>query len=88
MSFGVCVVECMCAQARPQIILSSERVLRNGDRTHINSKGKSPLYWRLRGGLNMQRCITQDSKPNILSTGLCHTSDLKIGTPVAILPGA
>ena len=36
-------MECMCAQTRPRFMLSSERVLGNGVRTHGNSKGKSPL---------------------------------------------
>ena len=33
-------MECMCAQTRPRFILSSERVLGNGVRTYVNSKGK------------------------------------------------
>ena len=33
-------MECMCAQTRPQFILSSERVVGNGVRTHVISKGK------------------------------------------------
>ena len=32
----------MCAQTRPQFILSSERVLGNGLRTHVHSKDKNP----------------------------------------------
>ena len=43
--------------------------LGNGFRTHDYSK-KNPLYHRLRGGLNPQRCITQDSEPNTLPTEL------------------
>ena len=35
-------MECMCAQSRPQFMLSSIRVLGNGVRTHVNSKGKIP----------------------------------------------
>ena len=31
-----------CAQTRPWFILSSKRVLWNGVRTHVNSKGKIP----------------------------------------------
>ena len=31
----------MRAQTRPRLILSSERVLGNGGRTHVNSKGNS-----------------------------------------------
>ena len=33
-----CVMECMCAQTRPQFILSFKRVLGgNGERIHVNS---------------------------------------------------
>ena len=32
----------MCAQTRPRFILSSERVLGNVVRTHVNSKGNIP----------------------------------------------
>ena len=38
--FWVHIMECMCAQTRPRFILSSERVLGNGVRTHVNSEGK------------------------------------------------
>ena len=40
--FCVRAMECMCAQTRSQFILSSERVLGNGDRTPVDSKGKIP----------------------------------------------
>ena len=40
--FLVRAMECMCTQSRPQFILSSERFLGNGMRTHVNSKGKLP----------------------------------------------
>ena len=40
--FWVHGMECMCAQTRPQFILSSERVFENGVRTHVNSKGEIP----------------------------------------------
>ena len=33
-------MECMCPQTRPQFILSSERVLGNEVRTHVNSEGR------------------------------------------------
>ena len=42
-------MECMCAQTRPQFMLSSKEFLGNGVRNHVNSKGKKTLYWRLRG---------------------------------------
>ena len=48
----------------PLFILSSERVLGNGVRTHVDSKGKNPLCHRPRGGSNPQCYIMQDSKPN------------------------
>ena len=60
----------VCAQSRPQFILSFERGLGNGVRTHINSKGKNPLYRRLRGGSNPRRSITQDTELNTLLTEL------------------
>ena len=60
----------MCAQIRPRFILSSERFFGNGVRTHVNSKGKNPVYRRLRGGSNPRRCITKDSEPNALLTEL------------------
>ena len=37
---------------------------------HVNSKGKIPLYWKLRGGLNRRCCIMQNSEPNTLLTEL------------------
>ena len=69
-------MECICTQTKPRFILSSERVL--GEWRH---KGKNPLYWRLRGGLNPQCFIMQDSEYS--SPPQCsHSSDLKIGTVV------
>ena len=66
--FWVHVMECMCAQARPQLILSSKRVLGGMGWTHVNSKEKIPSTrgsdW-VRGG-----CIMQDSEPNTLPTEL------------------
>ena len=64
--FLVRAMECMCAQTRPRFTLSSERVLGNGVRTHVNSKGNIPLYWMLRAGSNPRHCFTQDSEPNTL----------------------
>ena len=40
--FLVCAMECTCVQTRPQFILSFERVLGNGVRTHADSEGKIP----------------------------------------------
>ena len=63
---------CMCAQTRPRFILSSEKVLGDGVRTHVISKGKTTSTGKilLRGGLNPRRCITQDNEPNPLPTEL------------------
>ena len=62
-------MECMCAQTGPRLILSSERVLGNGVRTYVNSKGKIPSTGKnLRGGSNPRRCIKQDSEPNTKPT--------------------
>ena len=33
-------MECVCAQTRPRFILSSEKVLGNGVRTHVDSSGE------------------------------------------------
>ena len=70
-------MECMCAQTRPRFILSSERVWRNGVRTHVNFKGKNPLYRGFRGGSNPSRCITQDREPNTLPTELFWPDQLR-----------
>ena len=61
------MIQCMCAQTRPLFTLSSKKVLGNGTRNHVNSKGKIPYA---RGGSNPRHCFTQDSKPNILATEL------------------
>ena len=47
-------IECSCAQTRPRFILSSERVLGNETRTHVDTKGRSTLYQRLRKGSKSQ----------------------------------
>ena len=53
--FWVIAMEYMCAETRPCFILSSERVLENGVRTHVNSKGKIPST----GGSQEDRtCVT------------------------------
>ena len=63
-------MECMCAQTRSGFILSPVRVLGNGVRTHVNSKGKIPFTGKflLRGGSNPRRCIKQNSESNTLPT--------------------
>ena len=38
--FWICSIESMCAQTRARFIPSSERVLGNGTKTHVNSKEK------------------------------------------------
>ena len=68
--FWVLVMECMHAQTRPRFILSPKRDLGYGVRTHANSKGKNPVYRRLKGRSNLWHCIMQDSEPNTLPTEL------------------
>ena len=66
MNVRICWVhamECVCAQTRPLFILSSERVLGNGVRIHISSKGKMPAMGGSEEGPTMQ-----DSEPNTLPT--------------------
>ena len=55
-------MECMCAHTEPQIILSSERVVGSGARTHVNSKGKIPSTWRLIR-VNTRCYVTQSINP-------------------------
>ena len=66
--FGVPTMECMYAQTRPRFILSSERVLGNGVRTHVTFKGKIPSTGKIlrRRVSNPRRCTKQDSEPNTL----------------------
>ena len=66
-------MECMRAQTRPRFILSSERGLGNGVRTHVNSKGKISSTERYQGGSNPQCCIMQDSELHTLPTELFRT---------------
>ena len=49
-------------------VYSHPKVLGNGVRTHVNSKGKIPSTRKnlLRGGSNPRYCIKQDSEPNTL----------------------
>ena len=48
--FWVCAMECMCAQTRPQFILSSKRIFwRNGVGTLV-SNGKNPLFRKFSSG--------------------------------------
>ena len=70
MLFWVFAVECICAQTGPRFILLSERIVGNGVRTHVNSKGKVPSTRWFRGGCNSRCCIMQDSEPNTLLTEL------------------
>ena len=57
-------MECMCAQTKPWFILSSERVLGNEIRTHVNSMGKIPSY----GASEQDRTCCGYSEPNTLPT--------------------
>ena len=59
-----------------------KRFLRNGVRTHVNSKGKIPSTGKNlpRGGSNPQCCITQGSEPNTLPTAFpAPTCNFKSG---------
>ena len=57
----------------------------NGVRTHVNSKGKIPSTKKffLRGGLNPQCCIKQDSEPNTLPMSCSgpHLHQLSVYAP-------
>ena len=74
-SFESRAMECMCAQTRPRLYSHSKEFLRDGVRTCVNSKGKNPLYRKLRGGLNPRLCTTQDKEPNTLPTELFRPPD-------------
>ena len=63
-------MECVCSQTRPQLIVSTERVLGNGVKAHVNSKVKILSSERLQGGSNPRCCITLDSEPNTWPTAL------------------
>ena len=56
--FWVCVMKYMCAQTRPQFILSSERVFLGMEfEPMLSPKEKSPFAENFpRGGLNPRRC--------------------------------
>ena len=73
-------MECMCAQTRPRFILSSERVLGEWSRTHVNSKGKIPSTGKifLRGVSNPRRCIKRGSEPNTLPTSSCGPPSVRL----------
>ena len=86
----ICTMERICAQTRPQFILSPKRVLGNGVRTHVDFKGKITSTGRPRGGLNLWCCIMQGREPSTLRTEVflpwtSHTTDFKTGAPVASL---
>ena len=82
-------MKCMCAQTRPQFILSSERVLGGMEfEPMLSPREKSSLPENFpRGGLNLRHC---GQRAQALPTELFRppTIDLKIGTSVATLPGA
>ena len=44
-------MECMCAGTRLWFVLSSERVLGNGVRTHFTSKGQIPFTGETQGAV-------------------------------------
>ena len=57
-------------QARPWLILLFERFAGRGVKTYVNSMGIISSSARIRGGSNLQCCITQSGKPNDLPTEL------------------
>ena len=71
----------MRAQARTRFIVSSESILGNGVRTHINSKGKTPSTGKIlfRGGSNPRRCLKQDSEPNTQPTSYSGNTLPQVG---------
>ena len=74
-SFWIRAMEYICAQSRPQFILSSERILGEWSLNPCYLQGKNHLCQRLRGGSNPRCCITQDSEPNTLLTELFQPHD-------------
>ena len=64
--FWVFVMEFAFAQTRPLI----RKSFREWSQNPCWVKGKYTLCWMLRGSSNPQRCIMQDSAPNILPTEL------------------
>ena len=63
--FWVCAMKCMCAQTRPRLILSSERVFGGIEfEPMLTPREKSPLPENLpRGGLNPRRCGQRTQTP-------------------------
>ena len=94
--FWVHAKECICVQTTPWFILSFERILGNEIRTNVKCHRKNSLYQRLRGGLNLRRCITQESEPNTLSYSICSTlkrsclesmvGDINMNSETSIVP--
>ena len=64
--FWVQEMACMCAQTRPMVILSSERVLGEWSQEPCYLQGKNPLYRSLCGGSNPRCWITHNSEPKTL----------------------
>ena len=69
-----------------RLILSSERVAGSGVRTYANSKGKLSSTDHLDG--LVVRVSPSRAEDHGIFSGSSRTSDKKIGTPVATLPGA
>ena len=67
--FCVRAMECLCAQTRPQFILSSKRVLGNGVRSQANSKEKSPL-WEAERKVELSKLHHAGQKPSTPQTEL------------------
>ena len=85
--FSIRAMECMCAQTRPRFTLSSKRGLGYGVRTHVNSKGKSPLLEAERRVELVKLHHTEQQAQHttnwgILAPALCYGSPIQHGTAV------
>ena len=60
--FRVRGIECMCAQTRPRLILSPERVIGECSQTNVKSKGKIPSA-EARRRIDPRRCTTRTASP-------------------------
>ena len=85
--FWVREMKCMCSQTRSWFILSSERVFLggwNGVWTHVNSKGKNPLYRKMSPEEDRTRDAV-DSEPKHYQRAI-PAAYVTCMTPPAIIP--
>ena len=71
--FWVREMEWMCAQTRPRLVLSSERVLGRMESEPILTSSIPSTGNVLWGGLNPRRCTKQASEPKTLPTSYSGT---------------